>query len=119
MATTPNKRFAVLLSGAPHSTRSQAGLDIALATAALGQAVTLILLDDALLHLLPGDHAAPKSVDFATLRHYGIAPIHGSSTALEILGVKPAQLREDIEINWLDHHAIRKLLHLSDVLLSF
>ena len=113
------KRFAVLLSGAPDSARSRAGLDAALAAAALGQAVALILLDDALLHLAPKVGSQASGVDFGALRHYGIAPIHGSATALEALGPLAGRLRDDLEIAWLDDAAIGELLAGSEVLLSF
>ena len=53
MSAVAPKRFAILLSAAPASERSHWALDAALAAAALDQAVTLILTDDALLHLAP------------------------------------------------------------------
>ncbi len=118
MATVAHKSFTVLLSAAPGSKQTDWGLDVALAAAALGQTVTLILIDDAVLHLAPSTKDKTSLVDFGALHHYGIEQIHASTTALGTLEPIADQLRDDLAITWLDDAAISHLLATSKVVLS-
>ncbi len=82
--------------------RARAGLDIALATAAFDQPVSLLFMDDGIWQLLPDQDPAAigaKSTEkaLASLPLYDIDSFHVDQHSLDARGLQAAELAGNIE----------------------
>lgn len=123
MSEAPRKRIGVLLRKPPQgSLFGQEALEAVLVAAAFEQEVTLLLMSDAVLHLLQGqqpdrlEHKDLLAV-FTQLGDYDVRHIVVQSTALAQRGLTATDLAMEVDV--LDDDAIAQLLDAQDVVLSF
>lgn len=123
MSGPPRKRILVLLRKAPHgSIFGQEGLDAALVAGAFEQHVTVLLMGDAVFHLLSDQQ--PRVLEhpdvvatFRSLADYDIEQIVVQQSALIRRGVVSSDLA--MEVTAMDDQAVRELIDIHDVIVSF
>ncbi len=116
-----NKSITIVISSAPYSSSSfREGLDLVLAACTFDRDVNLLLRDNAVYALLPGQettHIDQKNLSqiMKALPIYGLPDIHVCKTSLDARGIKnapdlPAKVISEQEVNELiinSHNVIR------------
>lgn len=101
---TSERRILVLCRSAPYgSSRARDAIDLAMALGAFDQAVSLLLMDDGVLMLLPEQDPAPglsKNLIKLTraLETFGVSAVMADADALEKRGLAAADLPQDVRI---------------------
>ena len=123
MSEPARKRILVLLRKAPHgSIHGQEGLDAVLVAGAFEQDVTVLLMGDAVLHLL--DNQEPRVLEhsdvvatFKSLADYDIDQIVVHEGALTQHGLTSGDLV--MKVTSMDDEAVGRLIDTRDVVISF
>ena len=123
MSKPLSKRMLVLLRKPPHgSIFGQEALEAVLVAGAFEQDVTLLLMGDGVLNLLPGQQAdllehRDLLTMFASLKEYDVRHIVVQESALQQRGLGSADLAMKVDV--LDDQRIAKLIDAQDVVISF
>ena len=117
------KRILVLLRKPPHgSIFGQEALEAVLVAGAFEQEVTLLLMGDAVLHLVRGQH--PERLEhkdllavFATLKDYDVEHIVVQQSALVQRGLATTDLA--MKVDAMNDADLGQLIEAQDVVISF
>ena len=117
------KRILVLLRKPPHGSNfGQEALEAVLVAGAFEQEVTLLLMGDAVLHLVRGQH--PERLEhkdllavFATLKDYDVEHIVVQQSALVQRGLATTDLA--MKVDAMNDADLGQLIEAQDVVISF
>lgn len=117
------KKLALIFRHAPHSTaHGREALDLAMLSASFEQEVSLIFVDEGILHLLPNQNSEliggkDYIATFKALPLYDIERLFVCETSLKQLGINQESLLHDFQV--IDSTSIAKQLQLADEVLVF
>ncbi len=117
------KKLTIIFRHAPHSTsHGREALDLAMLSASFEQEVSLIFVDEGILHLLPNQHSELVGskdyiATFKALPLYDVEDLFVCQTSLEQLEIPASHLNLAPEI--LDTRAIANKLSQADEVLVF
>ena len=117
------KRLLLIFRHPPYgNTLARAGLDVALATAAFEQNISILFMDDGVYQLLPGQDSAVieqknhrRQLDSLPL--YDIDTLYVEQASLDARQIAPQAIADKLEL--LDNDALQQLLQRHDQVLSF
>lgn len=123
MALIERKHLLLIVRRSPYgSSLARAALDVALATAAFEQPLSLLFLGDGVLHLMPAQDTQARGVknlgrQLAAFPLYGIESVYVDAEACARFGLVPNE--SPVATLPLDQRAVGELLRKYDHVLGF